>query len=50
MMPIRKVLIVDDSKTESMVLTEMLKMHGYLVTSAQDGEQALEMMAIENRS
>lgn len=47
MMPIRKVLIVDDSKTESMVLTEMLKMHGYLVTSAQDGEQALEMMAIE---
>ena len=46
-MTIRKVLIVDDSKTESMILTEMLKSHGYLVTSAQDAEQALELMAIE---
>ena len=46
-MTIRKVLIVDDSKTETMVLTEMLKMHGYLVSSAEDGEQALALMAIE---
>ena len=46
-MAIRKVLIVDDSKTETLVLTEMLKMHGYLVISAEDGEQALSLMAIE---
>ncbi len=46
-MTIRKVLIVDDSKTETMVLTEMLKSNGYLVSSAQDGEQALELMALE---
>lgn len=46
-MAIRKVLIVDDSKTETLVLTEMLKMHGYLVINAQDGEQALALMAIE---
>lgn len=46
-MAVRKVLIVDDSKTETMFLTEMLKNNGYLVSSAQDGEQALELMAIE---
>ncbi len=46
-MAVRKVLIVDDSKTEAMVLTDMLRAHGYSVSSAHDGEQALELMAIE---
>ena len=46
-MAVRKVLIVDDSKTETMVLTDMLRAHGYSVSSAHDGEQALELMAIE---
>lgn len=46
-MAVRKVLIVDDSKTETMFLSEMLKAHGYFVSSAHDGEQALELMAIE---
>ena len=46
-MTVRKVLIVDDSKTETMFLTEILKSNGFFVSSAQDGEQALELMAIE---
>jgi len=46
-MAVRKVLIVDDSKTETMFLTDMLKSHGYFVSSALDGDQALELMAIE---
>ena len=46
-MTIRKVLIVDDSKTETMFLTEILKSNGFFVSSAQDGEQALELMALE---
>jgi len=46
-MAVRKVLIVDDSKTEALVLTEMLKSNGYFVSSAHDGEQALELLAIE---
>lgn len=39
-MAIRNVLIVDDSKTELMYLSEMLEGAGYLVTTAQDAEEA----------
>lgn len=46
-MAIRKVLIVDDSKTETMYLTAMLQQHGFSVSSAHDAQQALELMALE---
>ena len=39
-MPIRNVLIVDDSKTEIMFLTDMLKKAGFSVTSAENAEDA----------
>jgi twitching motility two-component system response regulator PilH len=40
-MPIQKILIVDDSPTERYVLTELLTKNGFLVSSAENGEQAL---------
>ncbi|QTD46193.1 response regulator [Ottowia testudinis] len=39
-MPIRNVLIVDDSKTELMYLSEMLKKAGFAVTTAENAEDA----------
>lgn len=46
-MPVRKVLIVDDSKTETMFMTEMLQRGGYSVTSADGAEQAMSLIATE---
>lgn len=40
-MPNRKVLIVDDSKTERHVLSEMLQKNGYVVFTAENGTEAL---------
>lgn len=37
----KKVLIVDDSKTERHVLAEMLHKNGYVVFTAEDGTEAL---------
>jgi len=42
-MPVRKVLVVDDSPTERHVLTEILQKGGYLVVIAESGEQAVEV-------
>jgi len=39
-MPIHNVLIVDDSKTELMYLSEMLKKAGYAVATAENAEDA----------
>ena len=39
-MPIRNVLVVDDSKTELMYLSEMLKKAGYAVSTAENAEDA----------
>ncbi|MDR2154006.1 MAG: response regulator [Burkholderiaceae bacterium] len=39
-MPIRSVLIVDDSRTELMYLSEMLKRAGYHVSTAENAEDA----------
>ena len=39
-MSIRNVLIVDDSKTELMYLSEMLKKAGFAVTTAENAEDA----------
>ena len=46
-MPIQKILIVDDSPTERYVLTDFLVAHGYTVTTADSGEDALEQIKIE---
>jgi twitching motility two-component system response regulator PilH len=40
-MPIRKILIVDDSATNRYSLTEMLARHGYQVVTASGGEEAI---------
>ncbi|MEI7514604.1 MAG: response regulator [Betaproteobacteria bacterium] len=40
-MAINKVLVVDDSKTETMYLTDILAKSGYVVCSAENAEQAL---------
>ncbi len=39
-MTIRNVLIVDDSRTELMVLGEMLMKNGFAVTTAENAEEA----------
>jgi twitching motility two-component system response regulator PilH len=46
-MPIAKVLIVDDSKTELMVLSELLSQNGYTVRTADCAEEALKRLAEE---
>ncbi len=42
-MPVKKVLVVDDSPTECHVLTELLTKGGYSVVVATSGEQAITM-------
>lgn len=44
-MPIRKVLIVDDSKTELMFLTDLLQKNGMAVKTAQDADDAFRRLA-----
>lgn len=41
-MPVRKILIVDDSATNRHFLSEMLARHGYQCTTAQSGAEAIE--------
>lgn len=43
-MPIQDVLIVDDSRTELIHLSEILKGEGYRVAMAENGEQAWQQM------
>lgn len=40
-MPIKKILVVDDSPTERLALTELLVKHGYQVVTAENGEEAI---------
>jgi len=44
-MPIAHVLIVDDSKTELMVLSDLLSRHGYNVRTADSAEEAFKRLA-----
>ena len=44
-MPIRKVLIVDDSKTELMFLTDLLQKNDMSVRTAQSAEEAFKRLA-----
>lgn len=46
-MAIHKVLVVDDSKTELMFISDLLKKNGFEVTTADDGEQAILCLANE---
>ena len=43
-MAIQKVLIVDDSKTETMFLTDILQKQGYAVRSAENAEEAMKRL------
>jgi len=42
-MPVRKIMVVDDSPTERYVLTELLSKHGYVVVAVESGEEAIVM-------
>lgn len=43
-MPVKKVLIVDDSKTELMFLTDLLQKNGMTVKTAQDADEAFRRL------
>lgn len=45
MMAIKNVLIVDDSKTELMTLSDMLGKNGYSVRTAENAEEAFRRLA-----
>ena len=44
-MPIQKVLVVDDSKTELMFLTDVLQKQGMQVRTAENAEEAMRRLA-----
>ena len=46
-MPIQKILVVDDSKTELHHLSELLGRRGYSVRTAENGEEAMRRLAEE---
>ncbi|HQQ69593.1 MAG TPA: response regulator, partial [Alicycliphilus sp.] len=48
-MPIRKVLVVDDSKTELLHLTDLLQKKGMQVRTAENGEEALRLLDLKAR-
>jgi len=46
-MPIQKILLVDDSKTELHHLSELLTKRGYTVSTAENGEEAMRRLGEE---
>ncbi|TFZ01066.1 response regulator [Ramlibacter rhizophilus] len=46
-MPITKVLVVDDSKTELMFLTDLLHKNGYAVRTAENADDAFRRLEEE---
>jgi twitching motility two-component system response regulator PilH len=44
-MPVHKILLVDDSKTELHYLSDLLRKRGYAVRTAEGGEEALKRLA-----
>ncbi len=40
-MPIKKILVVDDSPTERLALSELLVKNGYQVVTAENGDEAV---------
>jgi len=43
-MPIQKILLVDDSKTELHFMTDLLVKRGFTVRTAENGEEAMRRM------
>src|SRR6188768_4506154 len=46
-MPIQKILLVDDSKTELHYMSELLGKSGFSVRTAENGEEAMRRLAEE---
>lgn len=46
-MPIRKILVVDDSPTERHALAEMLTTNGFQVVVAESGDEGMEKARVE---
>jgi twitching motility two-component system response regulator PilH len=46
-MAVHKILIIDDSKTETYFMTEILRKNGYAVSSADGADQAMDQIAAE---
>ena len=46
-MPIQKILLVDDSKTELHHLSELLTKRGYAIRTAENGEEAMKRLGEE---
>ncbi|MBV1734114.1 response regulator transcription factor [Hydrogenophaga sp.] len=46
-MSIKKILVVDDSKTELMVLSDLLGENGYTVRTAENAEEAFRRLSEE---
>ncbi|AKJ27766.1 response regulator [Caldimonas brevitalea] len=46
-MPVKKILLVDDSKTELHHLSELLTKKGYSVRTAENGEEAMRRLGEE---
>ena len=46
-MPVKKILVVDDSPTERHVLLELLTKNGYQVSTAKCGEEGIEKAKTE---
>lgn len=44
MMSIKNILVVDDSKTELMVLSDLLTKHGYVVRTAENADEAFRRL------
>ena len=44
-MPVHKILLVDDSKTELHYLSDLLLKRGYSVRTAEGGDEALKLLA-----
>ena len=46
-MPIRKILVVDDSKTELMFLSDLLQKNGFAVKTAENADDAMRRLEEE---
>lgn len=46
-MPVKNILVVDDSPTEVHLLREMLSKNGFVVSTANSGEEAIEKLKTE---
>jgi twitching motility two-component system response regulator PilH len=44
-MPVKKILVVDDSKTELYHLSDILGKNGYAVRTAENGDEAMRRLA-----